>query len=92
MIGSQNNTLKNELKQLILDSCDRDEEVEEIKDNDPLFGSGTILELDSMDALQISMALNNKYGIKTTDSKKLRKIMISINTLADFIQENENNS
>ena len=92
MIGSQNNTLKNELKQLILDSCDRDEEIEEIKDNDPLFGSGTILELDSMDALQISMALNNKYGIKTTDSKKLRKIMISINTLADFIQENENNS
>ena len=89
MIGSENTTLKNELKQLIIDSCDRDEEVEEIGDNDPLFGSGTALELDSMDALQISMALNNKYGIKTTDSKKLRKIMTSINTLADFIQANK---
>ena len=39
-----------------------------------------------MDALQISMALHKKYGIDANDSKKLRKIMASINTLADHIQ------
>ncbi len=86
MIGSKDTNLKNELKQLIIDSCEKDHTVDDIDDNEVLFGSNTNLELDSMDALQISMALGNKYGIKTTDSKKLRKIMISINTLADFIQ------
>ena len=39
-----------------------------------------------MDALQISMALHKKYGLKTTDSKELRKIMVSINTLAAYIE------
>ncbi len=86
MIGSEDKNLKNDLKQLIIDSCDRDETIEEIEDNEILFGSDAKLELDSMDALQISMALTNKYGLKTTDSKKLRKIMTSINTLAEFIQ------
>lgn len=86
MRGSEDIELKNELKQMIIDACDRDESIEEIGDDDGLFGDGTTLELDSMDALQISMALNKKFGKKTTDSKKLRKIMTSINTLADYIQ------
>lgn len=54
--------------------------------DEPLFGSDSPLQLDSMDALQISMALKEKYGIEVTDSKKIRTIMTSINTLADFIQ------
>jgi acyl carrier protein len=86
MKGSLDTELKNKLKQLIIDSCDKDEEIEDISDDEVLFGSGTNLELDSMDALQISMALNKDFGLKTTDSKKLRKIMASINALADHIQ------
>ncbi len=39
-----------------------------------------------MDALQISMALQKEYNIEANDSKKLRKIMVSINSLADYIQ------
>ena len=86
MIGSEDEKLKDELKQMIIDSCEKDETIEDIGDDDILFGFNTKLELDSMDTLQISMALSSKYGVKTTDSKKLRKIMTSINTLADFIQ------
>ncbi len=86
MLGSQDEKLKQELKELIIEECDRDIEAHEIDDNEVLFGSDTRLELDSMDALQISMALHKKYGIDATDSKKLRKIMASINTLADHIQ------
>ena len=86
MIGSQDDALKLELKKLIIEECDRDIEPEEIKDDEILFGSDATLELDSMDALQISMALHKKYGIDANDSKKLRKIMESINTLADHIQ------
>ncbi len=86
MIGSQDEALKLELKQLIIEECDKDINPQEISDDEVLFGSDTKLELDSMDALQISMALHKKYGIDANDSKKLRKIMASINTLADHIQ------
>lgn len=86
MIGSQDNILKTNLKQMIIELCDKDISPEDIKDDEVLFGSGTTLELDSMDALQISMELNKKYGLNTTDSKQLRKIMTSINTLAEYIQ------
>ena len=58
----------------------------DINDDDILFSDECALELDSMDALQISMALQKEYGIEANDSKKLRKIMVSINTLADYIQ------
>ena len=78
--------LKYELKKLIIEECEKECEIEDIKDDELLFGPESVLELDSMDALQISMALHKKYGLKTTDSKELRKIMLSINTLADFIE------
>lgn len=86
MIGSQDEKLKLELKKLIIEECDRDIEPHEISDDEILFGSDATLELDSMDALQISMALHKAYGIDANDSKVLRKIMASINTLADHIQ------
>jgi acyl carrier protein len=79
--------LKRELKELIIEECEKDCEVNDIKDDEPLFGPDTVLELDSMDALQISMALHKKYGLKTTDSKKLRKIMLSINSLASYLEK-----
>lgn len=80
--------LKYELKKLIIEECEKDCNIEDVKDDSPLFGPESVLELDSMDALQISMALHKKYGLKTTDSKKLKKIMVSINSLAEFIETN----
>ena len=49
-------------------------------------GSAAPLGLDSIDALQISIAIQNRYGLMITDSKQMRRIMKSINTFADFIQ------
>lgn len=86
MIESNEQKLKEELKQLIIDECEKECEASQVKDDEELFGPHCALELDSMDALQISMALHKKYGVKTTDSKKLRKIMLSINTLAKYVQ------
>lgn len=78
--------LKYDLKKLIIEECEKDCNIEDIKDDELLFGPDSILQLDSMDALQISMALQKEYGLKTTDSKELRKIMVSIDTLAKFIE------
>ncbi|KLD99092.1 phosphopantetheine-binding protein [Aliarcobacter butzleri] len=80
--------LKYELKKLIIEECEKECDIDDIKDDKALFGPDSILELDSMDALQISMAIHKKYGLKTTDSKELRKIMQSINSLEEYLIKN----
>mgnify|MGYP003421540582 CR=1 FL=1 len=86
MTQPHQNNLRQELKELIIHECERDCNSSEIKDDDELFGPNSALQLDSIDALQISMLLNKKYGIKITDSKKIRKIMTSIDSLAQYIE------
>ena len=86
MKGSLDERLKTELKRLIVEECDITIDIAEIGDDDPLFGSDSRLGLDSIDALQISIAIQNKYNLLITDSKQMRKVMRSMNTFADFIQ------
>lgn len=86
MRGSLDAKLKMELKKLIIEECDIAVDPEKIGDDDLLFGSDSRLGLDSIDALQISVAIQNKYNIIITDSKETRRVMRSINTFADFLQ------
>ena len=86
MKGSLDERLKTELKRLIVEECDITIDIAEIGDDDPLFGSDSRLGLDSIDALQISIAIQNRYGVIITDSKLMRKVMRSMNTFADYIQ------
>jgi len=88
MRGSLDEKLKLALKQLIVEECDLADRitVAEIDDEGPLFGSASKLGLDSIDALQISIAIQNKYGITIMDSKEMRRVMTSINAFADYIQ------
>lgn len=79
------NDIKRELKILIVQESGRDISPDEIDDKEPLFGSESKLALDSLDALQISMALHHKYGKKLNDSKEAMRILINIDTLAKFI-------
>jgi len=83
---TESKNLRQELKQLIITECDKDCDIADVSDDGEIFGPNSVLQLDSIDALQISMALNKKYGIKITDSKKLRSIMASIDTLANHIE------
>lgn len=86
MKGSLDEKLKAELKELIIAECDLDISTDEIGDDDTLFGSDSPIGLDSVDALQVSIAVQNKYGVVITDSKVLRRVMKTINTFADYIQ------
>lgn len=75
-----------EIKQLILTSLNlEDLTVEEINSEDPLFGGG--LGLDSIDALELGMALQKKYGIKI-DSKSddIKKHFYSVRSIRHFIE------
>lgn len=86
MRGSLDDTFKAELKQMIITACDKDVEVAAVGDDVFLFGDMSVLELDSLDALQISMEIQRRYGIVLADSKELRRIFTSINSLADYIK------
>jgi acyl carrier protein len=86
MKGSLDEKLKMDLKRLIVEECDIAIDPGEIGDDDPLFGRDSLLGLDSIDALQISMAIQNKFNMVITDSKQMRKVMRSMNTFTDFIQ------
>lgn len=59
---------------------------EDIKDDEPLFGEG--LGLDSIDSLELIVLLDREYGIKITDPKDGRKVLVDINTMADYIEKN----
>lgn len=79
-------TLKDDLKQLIVDACDRDCDPAAITDDEILFGPEAPLALDSLDALQLSMAVQKKYGLRLTDSKETRRILSSVGALAAHLE------
>lgn len=80
------NDLKLALKTLIVDSCDKDCDPAAITDDEILFGPEAALALDSLDALQVSMALQKNYGLRLTDSKETRRILSSVANLATHLE------
>ena len=75
------------LKALIIEATGKDMDPGEIPDDAPLFGPEATLELDSVDGLQISMALQRRYGVRIADSKALRRVLTSVNHLADHLDQ-----
>ena len=57
----------------------------DIKDDEPLFGDG--LGLDSIDSLELVVLLKREYGITIQDPREGRKVLVDVNTLADYIEE-----
>ena len=74
------------LKALIVEACDKDCAPESITDDEILFGPEAPLQLDSLDALQVSMAIKKKYGLRLPDSKETRRILSSVANLADHLE------
>lgn len=87
MNAADNANLNRELKELIVEVTDKDIEPDEIGDDAPLFGRHSTLDLDSLDGLQISMALQARYQVVITDPKQLRRLLVSVNTLAEYLRK-----
>ena len=77
-----------ELKTLLIEGLHlEDVSAEEIIPEEPLFGEG--LGLDSIDALEIAVLLDRKYGVKiTSEDERNQEIFASLNSLAEFVVEN----
>lgn len=57
-----------------------------IQEDQPLFGRG--LELDSIDALELSLHVSKEFNVEISDDDNT--VWASINRIADFIMENSN--
>lgn len=82
-------SIEQELKELIIKSLElEDITPDDIKDDEPLFVDG--LGLDSIDALELGMALKKKYNLKMSNDKEAnKKFFYSVNTLADYVRSNQ---
>ena len=76
--------LKQALKAMIVKECDKDVDPSTITNEEQLIGGGP-LALDSLDALQICMAVQERYGVRIEDGPKARKALRNIDALAEVI-------
>lgn len=74
------------LKALVLDAAEKNAPEGGLLDDEPLFGELSRLGLDSLDALQISMAIQQRFGVRITDSKETRRALGSIAFLAAYLR------
>jgi acyl carrier protein len=81
-IAARRHELAQRLKRVLIERLSLQLEPEEIANDSPLFGSG--LGLDSVDALEIAIAVETEFGVPITDEDL--HAFRSVNTVLDFIE------
>ncbi len=79
-----NDETKLKLKEIIISELNLEGKAPaDIDDTAPLFGEG--LGLDSLDALQLAMAVEENFGVQVPEGDEARPIFASVSALADHI-------
>ena len=78
--------MKERIKGLIIENLMLQMTPAEIADDLPLFGTGG-LGLDSVDALQLVLALDKHFGLKITDPQAAREILRNVNTITEAVEQ-----
>jgi acyl carrier protein len=76
--------LKSEIKRLLIEALDlRGKTEADIDDDAALFGEG--LKLDSLDALQLAVALEERYGVEVPEGEPGKLVFASVSAIAGFV-------
>jgi acyl carrier protein len=76
--------LRSEIKQLIVSELNlKGRDPATIEDDAPLFGAG--LGLDSLDALQLAISIEEKLGVRIPEGEEARAIFASVSAIADHV-------
>lgn len=78
--------LKDQIKSLMVENLMLKVTAAEIGDDQPLFGPGS-LGLDSVDALQLVVALDKTFGLKIADPAAAKQILQSVNTIVQAVRQ-----
>lgn len=76
----ETNALKQRIKDMMVDNLMLQVSAEEIPDDQPLFGPGS-LGLDSVDALQLVVGLDKFFGLKIPDPAAAKEVLQNVNTM-----------
>jgi acyl carrier protein len=82
------NTLNDEIKTMLVENLMLQVAASEITDDLPLFGPEG-LGLDSVDALQLVVALDKNYGVKIPDPATAREVLHSVHTIAQAVRQKQ---
>jgi acyl carrier protein len=77
--------LKRRIKEIMVENLMLQVTADEITDDKPLFGPEG-LGLDSVDALQLVVALDKNFGLKIPDPAAAKEILQSVDTIAAAVQ------
>ena len=78
-----------ELLELICTTCNlQDVELDKIQSDDPLIGPESPLGTDSLDALEIAVTVQQKFGVRMDSENTSRVVLQSLATLAEYIKKN----
>jgi len=84
------NDLKVEIKDLIIKTLNiPDITAADIDDEIPLFGGENTLGLDSIDAIELVMAVQRQFNVRIDDQNLAREVLKNVNTIAEFISNNK---
>ena len=76
--------LKTGIKRALIEELDlRGKREADIDDQAPLFGAG--LGLDSLDALQLAMAIEERFSVTVPEGEEGRGVFASVNSIAEFL-------
>lgn len=82
--------LEKELLTTIVELCNVQEDVpDDFPADTPLVGPDALLGLDSLDAVEIVVMVQDVYGIRIDTQDQAREVLSTLKTLADFIRERE---
>jgi acyl carrier protein len=86
MTAEESKLLKTGIKELIIETLNiKNIRAEQVPDSVPLFSAENILALDSIDGIEIVMAIQDKYQVRIADQNVARNVLESVDSIADFL-------
>lgn len=81
-----NDTLERELQALIVEVCNVLDPPAEVVPDAPLIGPDSPFGLDSLDAVEVVVAVQKHFGVRIGSQETSREVLRSLRTLAKFLQ------
>jgi acyl carrier protein len=85
MSANETSRLETELVALIIDCCGVPDPPQQTDPTAPLIGPDSPFGLDSLDAVEVVVAVQRKYGVRIGAEDTSREVLRSVRTLAEFI-------
>jgi acyl carrier protein len=76
--------LRNQIKEMMVENLMLKVPKEEIADDLPLFGPDG-LGLDSIDALELVVSLEKKFGVSVANSETAKTALATVNSIHDYV-------